>query len=201
MPAKPKKSGAPRACVDGVPVWCSHDEIVAVADLKPHPQNPNQHPPNQIKALARVIAGTGWRQPITVSLRSGFIIKGHGRLEAAQEMESSAVPVCFQHYDSAESEFADLIADNRLAEIADMDRAALRDLLESLDDGNFDMSLTGYDAESLEDFMTPEQPPEPGAGGGAESFQLVIDFESQFDQREALERLRAEGFNVSILDF
>lgn len=51
----------PKAYADGVPVFCAHDAIVPIKDLRPNPKNPNQHPPEQIKLLASIIRATGWR--------------------------------------------------------------------------------------------------------------------------------------------
>ena len=53
----------PKAYADGVPVFCAHDAIVPIKDLRPNPKNPNQHPPEQIKLLASIIRATGWRAP------------------------------------------------------------------------------------------------------------------------------------------
>ena len=64
-------------------VYCAHSEIVPLRNLKPHPQNPNKHPKEQVELLAKIIDAHGWRQPITVSNRSGYVVRGHGRLEAA----------------------------------------------------------------------------------------------------------------------
>ena len=46
----------PKAYAGGVPVFCAHDAIVPLKDLRPNPKNPNQHPPEQIKLLAEVFA-------------------------------------------------------------------------------------------------------------------------------------------------
>src|SRR5262249_14764674 len=59
-----------------LPVHCAYDQLVRVADLKPHPKNPNTHSAAQVAAIAAVIEGNGWRAPITVSNRSGFITRG-----------------------------------------------------------------------------------------------------------------------------
>lgn len=79
-----KTEAQPKATAGGVPVFCAHDAIVAIEKLIPNPKNPNTHPDAQIQALGRIIRQTGWRAPITVSKRSGFIVKGHGRLAAAK---------------------------------------------------------------------------------------------------------------------
>ena len=59
---------------DGVPVFCAYDEIVSISDLMPHPKNPNIHPQKQLDMLAKNISEMGWRSPVTVSKRSGYII-------------------------------------------------------------------------------------------------------------------------------
>lgn len=61
--------------------------------LVEHPKNPNTHPQAQLERLADVIRGNGWRQPITVSDRSGYIIKGHGRYQAAKLAVFTDAPV------------------------------------------------------------------------------------------------------------
>lgn len=88
----------PKTYAAGVPVFCAHDAIVPLKELRPNPKNPNQHPPEQIKLLASIIRATGWRGPITVSKRSGFIVKGHGRMMAAELGDMAEVPVDYQDY-------------------------------------------------------------------------------------------------------
>lgn len=126
-----------------IPVFCAFDKIVPLEELKPNPKNPNHHPQNQVELLARVIEAQGWRQPVKVSTRSGLIVSGHGRYEAALHL-GCPVPVDFQSYPSDEDELADLLADNRIAEMAEMDNAMLRDLFAELDASDFDIDLSGY---------------------------------------------------------
>ena len=76
-------SDTPRAIIGEIPVYCAHDEIVDIAKVVPNPQNPNQHPKKQLELLIQIIKESGWRNAITVSTRSGMIVKGHGRYAAA----------------------------------------------------------------------------------------------------------------------
>lgn len=126
-----------------IPVFCAFDKIVPVEELKPNPKNPNRHPKDQVELLSRVIEAQGWRQPVKVSTRSGLIVSGHGRYEVAL-MLGCPVPVDFQSYPSEEDELADLLADNRIAEMAEMDNEMLRDLFAELDASDFDIDLSGY---------------------------------------------------------
>ena len=148
-----------------VEIKCAHDEIVPLADLRPNPRNPNTHPADQIALLAKIIAAQGWRNPIVVSSRSGLITKGHARLEAARLIGAETAPVDRQDYATEQDEVADMIADNRIAELAELDRSMLRGLVEELDTGAFDMDLTGFSHAALEELMTAA-PPESVAALG-----------------------------------
>ena len=113
-------------------VFCRFTEMRPTITLVEHPQNPNTHPKNQLERLAEVIKGNGWRQPITVSDRSGYIIKGHGRYQAAKLAGFAEVPVEVQHYENEAAELADMLADNRIAELAEIDSEALNAALQQL---------------------------------------------------------------------
>ena len=149
-----KTEAEPKAWADGVPVFCAHDKIVAVEKLIPNPKNPNQHPDSQIQLLGRIIRQTGWRQPITVSKRSGFIVKGHGRLAAALLEGVKEAPVDYQNYTTEAEEYADLVADNRIAELSETDSKLLADILADIDTGEIPMELTGYTEDEVANLVT-----------------------------------------------
>lgn len=117
----------------GIPVYCAHDEI---------------------RLLAKIIKNGGWRQPITVGTRSGYIVKGHGRLMAAQLGNMEQAPVDYQDYASEAEEYADLIADNRIAELSEIDQKMLADVFVEIDTGEIDLDQTGYTDEEVEKLVT-----------------------------------------------
>jgi ParB-like chromosome segregation protein Spo0J len=90
---------------------------------------------------------------VIVSKLSGYIVAGHARIEAAKLLNINAVPVDYQPFASEAEETAYLIADNRIAELAERDNAILKDLLQELDTGATDMDLTGYTERALETLM------------------------------------------------
>ena len=143
-------------------VNCAHDAMVPIHKLVRNPRNPNTHSDEQIRLLAKIIEYTGWRNPIVVSTRSGFIVKGHARLTAAEVLELEEVPVDYQDYDSEAQEWADMLADNRIAELAEIDRTVLKDLIEELDTGAIDIELTGFNDQAIEDLMTEFHVPGEG---------------------------------------
>jgi DNA modification methylase len=125
--------------------------MVGVGDLKPNPENPNKHPEKQIDLLAEMIKAQGWRTPITVSNRSGFIVRGHGRYYAALALAEKKAPVDFQDYESDEEEWADLLADNKIAEKAYMDDVLTESLIKKINSTNvdFNFQLTGFDESDI----------------------------------------------------
>jgi len=135
-----------------IPVHCSHDALVDITEIVANPRNPNKHPDKQVALLAKIIRHQGWRAPVVVSKRSGFVVAGHGRLEAAKLLQVQTVPVNFQEFATEADEWAHVIADNRIAELAETDGAMLKDLLIELDSAtqDFDMDLSGFDAGELE---------------------------------------------------
>ncbi|MBK1835026.1 ParB/Srx family N-terminal domain-containing protein [Roseibacillus ishigakijimensis] len=135
-------------------IRCSYTRLVAVGELKPHPKNPNQHPREQLELFAKIIAHQGWRRPIRVSNLSGCITAGHGALAVAKLQGWAEVPVDFQDYASPEDEVADLLADNQLAQLADLDEAGVKGLLAELDD----VELAGFFAEEEGDDPADTEP-------------------------------------------
>ena len=133
-------------------IHCSYTELSDPVLLVPNPRNPNKHPKRQIELLAKIIESQGWRAPVTVSNRSGFVVRGHGRLQAALLL-GCQVPVDRQDYTSEAEEWADLIADNRIAELAEIHGEELAKLLHDLDGLGLDMDLTGYTDKQVDNLL------------------------------------------------
>lgn len=159
--ATPPKQKPQRKSASGIPVHCATTRIVPIGSVTPNPRNPNQHPESQIAMLAQIIEGQGWRNPIVVSKRSGFITKGHCRLLAAQLLKVKEVPVDDQEYENDAAEFADMIADNRIAELAQLDSVMLKDLLSEIDTTDVENVMSGYSDKEIEALMTGNEDIDP----------------------------------------
>jgi hypothetical protein len=156
-------------------VHCLKSEMIAIGELKPNPRNPNNHPEEQLRLLAKNIKELGWRHPITVSKRSGFIVAGHARLYAAKALGCKTVPVNFQDFKDDAEEYAALIADNRLAELASRDFGIMKDLMSDLDAemGLTDIELTGFSAKEWESLMEGDGGSAGGGEGGSKDNDTV----------------------------
>lgn len=139
--------------IGNIPVFCVYDEIIPIAKAEPNPMNPNQHPARQINLLAEIIKQQGWRAPVTISKRSGFIVRGHGRLMAARLLGTESIPVDYQDYESEAAEKADMVADNRIAEFSELDEDILSKLLADIYESDLDTELAGFEFEELEKFL------------------------------------------------
>lgn len=141
-------------------VFCSHTVMMDVDKLVEHPDNPNVHPPEQVRLLTKIINGNGWRYPIVVSRRSGYVIKGHARLAAAKLAGWSEVPVDEQEYANEAEEYADMVADNKIAEMSHLDIGLINPMLAFFKDNDYDVELSGYssiEARSILDGWVPDK--------------------------------------------
>lgn len=128
---------------------CAFDELVDIHKVQPNPENNNRHSVEQIKRLAKIIDYQGQRSPIVVSKRTGFIVKGHCRLEAIRELGWDKVAVDFQDYENEAQEYADMTADNEIARWAELDMHSMYTKIEQFPD--LDVDLLG-----LENFELPK---------------------------------------------
>lgn len=135
---------------------------VSIYELTPSPKNPNKHSPEQIERLAKILKYQGFRSPIVVSNQTGHIVVGHGRLEAAKLNEWSKVPVSYQDFEDWDQEYAHMVADNAVADWADLDLSSINAELENI--GPLDIDLLGikdFEVEPLDRFEEPDEKSDP----------------------------------------
>jgi len=125
-------------------------ELVNPDSLIPYTNNAKSHPDSQVKKIASSIKNYGWDQPIVVDA-DNEIIKGHGRLQAAELLELDAVPV-IKRKDLTDAEAkAARIADNKTSESA-WDDELLSIEVASLT-GDFDDHELGFDEDEIDDLI------------------------------------------------
>jgi len=119
-------------------------KMVDIDALIENPKNNNNHPPEQIERLSKIIKTQGFRSPLTVSNRSGFVLCGHGRIAAAKSLGMVELPVIYQDFENEAQEYAHLTADNEIARWANIDVDKLKTEVENLE---IDTDLLGLDFE------------------------------------------------------
>lgn len=128
-----------------------------VASLIPYARNSRTHSDEQVGQIAASIKEWGFTNPILVDI-DGEIIAGHGRLLAAQKLNIDEVPTMTAVGWSEAQKRAYVIADNKIALNAGWDNEMLKVELDGLKDLDFDIDLTGFNADELADlFPEPEK--------------------------------------------
>jgi len=174
--------------------WAGTDSIF------PYPGNPRVNDAAVDKAAAS-ISEFKWRQPIVVD-SDRVIIAGHTRLKAALKLGLATVPVHVADGLSPAQVKAYRIADNKTGELAEWDDELLSVEMGDLQAFDFDLELTGFSMEEIEELLCVEEGIVGGAGetGVAETnqleefeYQIVIACDGEAHQGELLEELDERG--------
>ena len=109
-----------------------------------------------VDQMAAAIAEYGFRIPCVVQ-SDGRLVDGHLRLKAARKLGLATVPVILADDLTPAQIKAFRILANRSATWADWDEDLLRLELEELEEADFDLALTGFDADELLEIMAGEE--------------------------------------------
>lgn len=162
--------------------------LIDVDKVVANPKNTNKHSQDQIKRLEKLIKHNGFRDPLIISNRSGFLIAGHGRLEVAKNLKMDKIPVIYQDFENEAEEFQFMTAHNAIARWSELDNDLI---LEGLKEFEFDSELL-----AIEDFKMPEMEQEKEVKDidphTDKEFSLLILCKDEFQQKEWFERLSSE---------
>jgi DNA modification methylase len=125
-------------------------------ELKPYQNNARTHSKAQIEQLKASIQEYGFTNPILTD-DSGTIIAGHGRAIAAQELGIKQVPCVILADLTPAQKRAYILADNKLAENAGWDRELLAIELGELKEAGFDLQLTGFSNDEIDNLILDSQ--------------------------------------------
>jgi hypothetical protein len=120
------------------------------SELIPYINNTRTHSEEQVKQIAAAINEWGFTNPILIDEKNS-IIAGHGRLLAAQKIGMQEVPTIELKGLNDTQRKAYIIADNKLALNAGWDEELLKLELQELKELDFDIELTGFSLEELEE--------------------------------------------------
>lgn len=130
-------------------------ENIEINKLIPYARNPRKNE-GAVAKVAASIQEFGFRNPILVEPNM-TIIAGHTRYLAAQKIGLSEVPVIIVDGLTKAQIKAFRIADNRVAQEAEWDNELLGLELQDLQELDFDLNLTGFNPDELEQMLHVEQ--------------------------------------------
>jgi hypothetical protein len=131
-------------------------ELRAIKDLKLNRRNARSHSERQVQQIAASVHEFGWLAPIVID-EDDTVLAGHGRLRAAQLLQMESVPTIQVKHLTPERKRAFMLADNRLAELAEWDQELLTVELKELSSLEFDFSfeVTGFDTRDVDRLDAP----------------------------------------------
>ena len=163
--------------------------LVEVDSIVVNPKNNNTHPREQIEHLKKIIRYSGFRNPLTISTRTGFLNCGEARLIAAKELEMKQVPVMFQEFDDEAQEYAHMTADNAVQQQSIIDFKKVNETFPDFGpDFNVDMLGIKNFTLDISDKTTAldewDGMPEYDQGDKTSFRHVIVHFETQDDAKE-----------------
>jgi len=122
-----------------------------LGQIIPYARNPRRNE-KAIATVAASIAEFGWRQPIVID-EAMVVLAGHTRLAAAHQLGLETAPVHIAKGLSEAQARAFRIMDNRSGENAEWDNDLLGLELGDLQAADFDLDLTGFTDEELNNLL------------------------------------------------
>ncbi|MFL0357265.1 ParB/Srx family N-terminal domain-containing protein [Erythrobacter sp. GH1-10] len=122
--------------------------------LAEDPDNARTHSNMQIGLIAGSIERFGFYAPIVVD-ENNMILAGNGRYRAAKKLGIKQIPGPQVSNLCEVDRRALALADNKIAELAGWDDAAVQRKLNRLFDDGYDLEITGFSTTAL-DFTIPE---------------------------------------------
>ena len=181
-----------------IAIKCQFKELVDPTNLVPNPKNPNKHSTKQIGLLAKLINHQGWRHPIIVSNRSGFVCAGHGRLEAAIKEGFEQVPVDYQDFENEAEEYQFMVSDNTIQELAELDFAMVNQ--DVLDFGpDFDLEMLGLPNFTLLPEVSDLDAAKSLVGDVDKKYRIEVEFPNDMEMMDIHDDLTNRGYLVKVL--
>ena len=131
---------------------------IPIDQLKPAKYNPRldlQPDDKEYQDIKRSIVEFTLVEPLVIN-KDMTVIGGHQRLKVLKDLQYKEVPCIVVDLDKQKEKMLN-IALNKIS--GDWDRPKLKDLLEELDSGEYDITLTGWGEEELENLMVTINPP------------------------------------------
>ena len=130
-------------------------QLVDINRLIPYVNNARTHSPEQITKLRSSLREFGFINPVIID-KDFNVLAGHGRLMAAKAEGITEVPCVFAEHLTEAQKKAYIINDNRSALDAGWDDELLKVEMEALQDMGFDLSMTGFDTDELDELFKNE---------------------------------------------
>jgi len=140
-------------------------ELMEIERVIPYARNPRDNAA-AVDGVAASIREFGFRQPVVVDEQRTIIV-GHTRFYAARKLGLTKIPVHVAENLSEAQIKAYRLADNKTGEKASWDEDLLKLELLELEEGQFDLDLTGFESGDLDRLLQAQ------VGEDEEDFEAI----------------------------
>lgn len=188
-------------------------EYIKIDDVRVYERNARTHSDEQIEQICQSIKEFGFTNPILID-ENNVLIAGHGRTEAAKKLGIKEAPA-IRLAGLTETQIKALrIADNQLALNAGWDDELLAIELQELDEIGFDLDLTGFSFDEIENLLNGNpgadeegrQGADPGKDADQptnfkyeERYAVLVECKDEEEQAEIYTRLKDMGLACKVL--
>ena len=131
---------------------------IPITKINPAPYNPRldlQPGDAEYEKIKRSITEFDLVEPLVWNKQTGNLVGGHQRLKVLKEQGITEVEVSVVDMDEAKEKALNIVLNKAQG---DWDYPKLKDLLQEIDTGEFDIQVTGFDNDELEELMTQINP-------------------------------------------
>lgn len=171
-----------------------------IEDLIPYVRNARIHTSEQVTRIAASIKEFGFINPVLIDKNNG-IIAGHGRVEAAKNLNMETVPCIFVEHLTEIQKRAYILADNKLALDSGWDEEMLKIELEELSESNFDIDFLNFDIDlnkdaelEISENTTPEKEIEY-----KEQYGVIVMCKDEQEQEKIYDELSERGYDCKVV--
>ena len=166
-------------------------ENVMVDTLKPHPKNYRRHTAEQVEGLIERLKQHGWYKNVVVS-SDGYILAGHGMVEAIRAMGLKEVPIYrFSKPHDDQLSLHLMVGDNEISRQAVDDTDELMELLNGLKMDGLLLG-TGYDEHTMQVLagdLGDAIPNIDGYENPDSALRIIIEFQTEEELQATLIKL------------
>jgi hypothetical protein len=205
----PKRLSTPKETAAQTPLLL---EEVAIASLRPHPRNYQQHPDDELAHLMESIESNGLYRNVVIA-HEGTILAGHGVVEAARRLGYTRIAVHRTAYTPNDPRALKLlVGDNEISHLAEVDDRLLTEMLRELKEVDIGLLGTGYDEMMLANLLMVTRPASEIADldaaeqwvgmpeydmRGEDKIQIIVNFATEEDRQEFCHILGLEATKIA----
>lgn len=198
-----KKKPKPRA-IERPPADAKLDHIAEdlralaepVDQLTPDPNNARKHGDRNLQSIRESLDNFGQVSPLIVNAQTGVVVIGNGRLAVAQELGWTWIAVVRRELTPTEHNALALV-DNHSADLAEWDQNTLDEMIAELANEAPDLLET----LTLDDLLSVAIDEDENVADQAvpDRYEVIIECQSEDDQKQWHEKLTKQGANVRLL--